>query len=642
MEKFKVTFYPDNKTIEAEKGKSILSAAISAGVYINSSCGGDGVCGRCKIVLKKGQVFAHPTGRISLDERKKGVYLACLTHIQSDIEVEVPAESRLDLESLTQEEVDLRLKGFYSESEEVEPSESILGEEIFVHSPLASKLYLELPPPDLEDKISDLERLYRQIRRIQDIPVMQAGLANIRRLGQLLRSCDWKVTVTLGKRNGTTEIVLIEPGDTSRNNFGLCFDIGTTTISGQLVDLNTKKVLGTKATYNRQASFGSDVITRIVYAQQPDGLERLHHAVIDGMNQMIQGLIRENNIDLNDVNCVLCAGNTTMTHLLLRVDPTYIRREPYVPTANFIPTIRAAEAGIKINPRGLLSCVPGVSSYVGGDVTAGVLSCGMDKEEDLSILIDIGTNGEIVLGNKEFLISASASAGPAFEGSGVTCGMRASHGAIQKVKINQADFNVRYDTIGAVKPRGICGSGYIDIIAEMLRADLIDKNGKIKEKHSGRIRNNEYGNEFVLVFKNESDTRADIVITEGDIENIKRSKAAIYAAVNILIRHMGFKFEEIKKIFIAGGFGNYIDIENAVRIGLLPDLDRKKFIFVGNSSLAGARAALLSYEAMKKTDELAREVTYFELSVEPKYMDEYMAALFFPHTDLSLFPSIKD
>ena len=373
MDKFKITFYPENKTIEVEKGKNILSAAISAGVYINSSCGGDGVCGRCKVILKKGQAFTQPTGRISLDERKKGIYLACLTTAQSDLEVEVPPESRLDLEKLTDEEIDLRLKGLYSESENVEPSEPVLGEELFVHSPLATKLYLELPPPDLDDKISDLERLYRQIRRIQDIPIMQAGLANIRRLGELLRAADWKITVTLGKRNGTTEIVLIEPGNTSLKNFGLAFDIGTTTISGQLVDLNNKKVIGTKATYNKQATFGSDIITRIIYAQEPDGLEKLHHAVIDGMNQMVQELIRENSIDLNDVNCALCAGNTTMIHLLLRVDPAYIRREPYVPTANFVPTIRAAEAGIKINPRGLLSCVPGISSYAGGDVTAGVL-----------------------------------------------------------------------------------------------------------------------------------------------------------------------------------------------------------------------------------------------------------------------------
>ena len=641
MEKFKVTFYPDNKAIEVEKGKTILSAAISAAVYLNSSCGGDGVCGRCKVILKKGEVISQPSGRISLDERRKGIYLACLTTIQSDLEIEVPAESRLDLEKLTQEEIALRLKGLYSASEDIEPSQSLLGDKIFIHSPLATKLYLELPPPNLEDTISDLERLYRQIRRIQDIPIMQTGLANIRRLGELLRSADWKVTVTLGRRNGTTEIVLVEPGDTSKRNFGLCFDIGTTTISGQLVDLNTKLVLGTKATYNQQATFGSDIITRIIYAQEQDGLEKLHHAVIDEMNQMILELIQEHNIDLNDVNCILCAGNTTMIHLLLRVDPTYIRKEPYVPSANFVPTIRAAEAGIRINPRGLLSCVPGVSSYVGGDVTAGVLSCGLDKEKDLSILIDIGTNGEIVLGNQEFLISCSASAGPAFEGSGVTCGMRSSRGAIQKVRIASSDFKVIYETIGKVKPRGICGSGYIDLIAQMLKAGMLDKSGKIKIARNRRIRDGEMGREFVVAFKEESEASSDIVISEADIENLKRAKAAIYSATAILAKHMNIKFSQVQKIFVAGGFGTYIDVESAIDIGLLPDLDKSRFIFVGNSSLAGARAILLSYEAMKKANDIAKKITCLELSVDPVYMDEYMAALFFPHTDLAKFPSVK-
>ncbi len=641
MEKFKVTFYPDNKSIEVPRETTVLSAAISCGVYINSSCGGDGVCGRCKVIVKKGEILSQPTGRITPEERRRRIYLACLTTVQSDLEVEIPAESRLDFGKLTPEEVDLRLKGLYSASEEIESVKSVLGEDIFAHSPLATKLYLEIPQPTLEDKISDLERLYRQIRRIQNIEIMQTGLANIRRLGELLRSSDWKITVTLGKRNGTAEIVLIEPGDTSGRNFGLCFDIGTTTISGQLVDLNSKKIIGTKATYNKQASFGSDVITRIIFAQKQEGLERLHHAVIDGMNQMIQDFINENNVDLNDVNCILCAGNTTMMHLLLRVDPTYIRRQPYIPTANFIPTIRAAEAGIKINPRGLLSCVPGVSSYVGADVTCGVLSCGLDKEEDLCILIDIGTNGEIVLGNKEFLISAAASAGPAFEGSGVACGMRASSGAIQKVKINPKDLNLTYTTIGGAKPRGICGSGYIDIIAQMLALNLIDKDGKIKANKQKRIREGESDKEFVVVFKEETETDSDIVITDSDIENIKRAKAAIYAASSILAKHMNLNFSQIKKFFIAGGFGTYIDIASAIKIGLLPDLDESRFIFVGNSSLAGARQVLLSSEAMKKAEEIARKITYFELSVDTSYMDEYMAALFFPHTDLNRFPSLK-
>ncbi|MBU0549244.1 MAG: DUF4445 domain-containing protein [Candidatus Omnitrophica bacterium] len=642
MKKLKVTFYPENKSIEIEKGKTILAAAISAHIYINSSCGGDGVCGRCKIILNKGEVISQPSGRLSPEQRKHGYYLACQTLVESDLEVLIPPESRLELDKLTQEEVDLRLKGLYSKAEEVGPPQSLIKEGIFRHSPLATKLYLELTPPDHTDRISDLERVLRHIRQNYDVKVIQIGLVNIRRLGSLLRDSDWKVTVTLGKRNGTTEIVLVEPGDTSEKNYGLCFDIGTTTISAQLIDLKTKKILGTKATYNRQASFGSDIITRIIYAREEDGLEKLHHAVIDTMNEMIKELVRENCVDLNDVNCILCAGNTTMVHLLLRVDPTYIRREPYVSTANFVPTIRANEAGIKINPRGLLSCVPGVSSYVGGDISAGILACGLDKEEEVCLLIDIGTNGEIVVGNKEFLISAAASAGPAFEGSGLSCGTRAARGAIQKVKISPKDFEVSFNVIKDVKPIGICGSGYIDIVSQMLKAGLIDKEGKFKQVKSSRLRKSDIGNEFILVFSGDSGTGSDIVVSEADIENIKRAKAAIFAASAILIEQLSLKFGDIDKVFIAGGFGTYLDMENAVSIGLLPDIERKKFIFVGNSSLAGAREVLLSYEAMKSITEIAKKVTYLELSIESRYMDEYMAAMFFPHTDKSRFPNMKE
>ncbi|HTZ11817.1 MAG TPA: ASKHA domain-containing protein [Candidatus Margulisiibacteriota bacterium] len=642
MEKFKVKFLPDNKTVEVEKDKTILSAAISCGLYLNSACGGEGICGKCKVVLKKGKVTTQPNGLISAGEKDKNIYLSCITTVHSDLEVEVPSGSRMDFEKLSPGELDARLRGIYVLPEEIEPVAPATPEGLFKDSPFATKLYLSLSQPTFDDRISDLERLSRHIRLKADIPKMQTGLYNLRQLGELLRDSEWKVTVTLGKRNDTVEIVLIEPGDTSSRNFGFAFDIGTTTISAQLIDLNSKKILGTKATYNKQAHFGSDVITRIVYAQQEEGLQRLHNAVADTMNEMIRELVQEHGIDLNDATCVLCAGNTTMMHLLLSIDPAHIRKEPYVPTANFLPVIRALEAGININPRGLLANVPGVASYVGGDVTAGVLSCGLYKEDDLCVLIDIGTNGEVVVGNKEFLVACAASAGPAFEGSGVACGMRSSRGAIQKVSINPGNLEVNYGTIGDAKPRGICGSGYIDLLAEMFNTGIIDKGGKIKMASGGRrIRQSEFGREFIVAFKEESDASADIVITEADIENLKRAKAAIYSATSILIKHLGLDFSQVKKIFIAGGFGSCLDVSSAVNIGLLPDLERSKFVFVGNSSLAGARSILLSYEAMKKAEDIAGKITYFELSVEPGYMDEYMAALFFPHTDLDKFPSVK-
>ena len=644
MEKFKVIFKPDNIEVEADKGEILLSCAIRSGIYINSSCGGDGVCGRCKVVIDKGNYRTEPTGRISQDERKKGYVLACLTTIQGDLTVRVPAGSRLDIKKIKEEDAKLlRLKGIYSQAEDMEkdglePSEY---KEVFTHSPLATKLYLELPPPTLNDNVSDLERLYREIRGKKDIKIMQTGLTNIKRLGTLLRQSDWKATVLLGKRNETTEIISIEPGDMSGRNYGIAFDIGTTTVVAQLVNLNTKEALGTKATHNRQMVFGDDVITRIVYATEEGGLDKLHHAVIDNMNDIIKELIVQNNVNLTDVNGVMCAGNTTMIHLLLRVEPRFIRVEPYVPTANFVPTIRASEAGIKINPRGLLACVPGVSTYVGGDVVAGVVASGMSEEEELTLLIDVGTNGEIVIGNKEWLISAAASAGPAFEGSGVSCGMRATSGAIQRVRLDDPE-HVVLETIGKAKPKGICGSGYIDALAELFLHKILEKDGKISRAlKSSRIRQTQTGMEFVLAFKDDTDIAEDIVITEEDIENIKRSKAAIYSASATLLKKLNLAFEDVKRFYIAGGVGTYLDIEKAVTIGLLPDLERSRFKFIGNSSLVGSREILLSYDAFQKAEEIARKMTYLELSVEPGYMDEYVKALFFPHTDLNRFASIK-
>lgn len=641
MDRFKVIFKPDNKKIQVKKGASLLSAAVQAGIYIHSSCGGDGVCGRCKVIIREGDFRAEPTGRISPAEKSKGYALACLTSVQGDLIVEIPPESRLELDEATHAETRaLRLKGLFTSAEEVSTQKGLKGR-AFEHSPLATKVYLKLPKPNFDDKISDLERLYREIKKTRNVGIMQTGLVNIKRLGNLLRESDWKVTATLGRRNETTEIVRIEPGDTSRKNYGVAFDIGTTTITGQLVDMNTKKVLSTKATYNKQVLYGDDVITRIIYATEGGGLEQLHHVVIDTMNDIIHGFAGEHKINLNDINGITCAGNTTMIHLLLRVDPMYIRREPYVPTANFVPVIRAAEAGIKASPRALLYCVPGVSTYVGGDITAGILACGLNETKKLTLLVDVGTNGEIVIGNREWLASCSASAGPAFEGSGLSCGMRAQKGAIQEIRIDPK-LNVTLEVIGGEKPRGICGSGYIDLLAELYRKGVISKNGKIKtDMGSDRIKKTDNGYAFVVAFKEEAQVNYDIAITDEDIENLKRSKGAIYSAISILFRKLGIELKDLEKLYLAGGFGTRLNMENAITIGLLPDLNKDIFAFVGNTAILGSSQILLSFEAMKSAEEIARKVTYMELSTEQDYMDEYMASLFFPHTDLSKFPTVE-
>jgi uncharacterized 2Fe-2S/4Fe-4S cluster protein (DUF4445 family) len=330
-----------------------------------------------------------------------------------------------------------------------------------------------------------------------------------------------------------------------------------------------------------------------------------------------------------------------MMHLLLKIDPSTIRKAPYVCTVNVFPTVSAAELGMHIHPRGIAAFLPGVSTYIGGDTVAGVLACGLAEAEELSLLIDIGTNGEIVLGNKEWMIGSAASAGPAFEGSGLSCGMKAVGGAINKVSIDPA-MNVTVDTIGGGRAMGICGSGYIDLLCQLLKRGLIAKDGKLqRDRLPARIRRNETNNEFVVVFKGDAGAAADIVIQDDDIENLKRSKGAIYSAVTALLKKVGKNVSEIRKIYIAGGFGNYLNIENSVFIGLLPDVSRTVYEFVGNSSLAGARMSLMSHEAFDRANTIYKNITYVDLSAEPDYMDEYIASLFFPHTDIGRFPSVR-
>ncbi len=554
------------------------------------------------------------------------------------MEVEVPPESQLErMEILTEELKRERLAGLYTPVEEVEKAPEVAGERIFTHGPLSTKLYLELSPPTLEDNIGDIERLFREIRKDRNIPIMQMGLANIKRLPKILRESDWKVTVTLGDRNETCEVFLIEPGNTEEKNFGISLDIGTTTIVAYLIDLNHQRVLGAKASHNPQISFGEDVITRIIFAQEEGGLEKLHHAVVDVVNNLVYGLVQEHGLTLNDITGVVAAGNTTMIQLLLQVDPTFIRKEPYIPTANQFPVIRAIEAGIKIHPRGLLSCIPGVAGYVGGDITSGVLASGMDNFSLVSLFIDLGTNGEVVLGNKDWLVCCSTSAGPCFEGGGVKWGIRAMSGAIQKVEIK--DGRVKASTIQGAKPRGICGSGLISLIGEMFKKCIIDKKGEIQ--NGPGVIEGEDGKEFVIVKAGESAGGENIVITEADVKSIIHSKGAIYSGAEILLKSVGLNFDRLAQIIISGGLGTSLEIEKAIMIGLLPDLPLEKFSFIGNSAITGAKMCLLSREAMQRAEEIARKMTYVDLSTNPEFMNNYTASLFLPHTDISLFPTVK-
>lgn len=637
--KYTVIFSPGDKRITIEEGATLLEAAQKAGVHINNVCGGVGSCGKCKVTVKKGRVQARPNSLLTNEEIKKGYVLACQARVLGDVELEIPEVSLLgDIQILTT----TKLKKDLFKYGKIEEETIVTGhlKEPLLHEPLVKKVYLKLLHPTLQDNLSDLERLLREIKSKQNISCLEISLPVTRIIASIIRKNNWEVTVTLAKRENFYEIIQIEPGDTSHHNYALAIDVGTTTVVVQLIDLVRGEIIDTVGDYNRQAVFGEDVISRIIYACEQNGLDALHKVVVKNINDLIKELARRKNINQLNITSLVCSGNTTMAHLLFKLEPCYIRRDPYIPTATFYPNVTAKEIGININPEAPIYCMPGVSSYVGGDITAGVLSCGMNEKEEISMLIDIGTNGEIALGNKDWLVCCSASAGPAFEGGGIKFGIRATKGAIQRVGITSG-YGVEYSVIADSQPKGICGSGLIDCLSEMLRAGIINKSGKIQENAKNpRLRKTNEGMEFILVYKDETGIDSDITISESDIANLIRSKAAVYAGASMLIRHMGLTFDNIDKLYIAGGFGNFLDMKKSIFIGLLPDLPLDKFEFIGNSSLSGARQSFLSAGDFLNAKAIAQKMAYIELSVEPSFMDEYVGALFLPHTHAELFPSV--
>ena len=630
--KHTITFVPDNVTVTVDDNTNLFKAVKSAGVYVLSSCGGKGNCGKCKLVVKTGTVDPGSSrSYLTAEEADRGYVLACHSKIQSDLVVEIPQESRMQAKHkiATGANPDDILKL-------MKQAGGCLESRIF-------RVYLDLAPPTIDDNIADFER----VRRALDNAGFSAGHLHMNylvlsKLSRVLREGHWKVTVSVFSYSDVLEVLDIFPGNATKTRYGAAVDIGTTTVVVYLVDMKNGHIIGTASTFNSQVKCGDDVITRIVYATEKNGLKELQELVIGNITTLLADLAEKNEIAPAMIDYIVVAGNTTMMHLFYGIDPQHIREEPYIPAATFFPPIRAKSVGLQISPQAVIYSMPNVASYVGGDISSGVLVSQMHKQDKVSLFIDIGTNGEIVLGNKEWLVTAACSAGPAFEGSGIKFGMRAMEGAIEEVEINPKTYEVNYQVIGDVKPIGICGSGMIDILAEMYLTGVIDQKGKIREEiRSKRIRRGENGLEYVIAWRVEGAINKEIVITEVDLDNLIRAKAAIYAGFATLLVHMDMTFAKVDNIFIAGGFGRYIDVERAITIGMLPDLPVDKFQFLGNTSIMGAYYGLLCDRMLHETEEIARRMTYIELSVSRSFMDEYMQALFLPHTDLNAFPTVK-
>jgi len=634
----KVTFKPYDITIEVEEGENLLRAALRAGVHINASCGGEGVCGKCRVILEEGKVECPDSSRLTPDECSLGYRQACQCRIVSDIVVRIPPESLLDKKTITRRRTGISLRP--------SPINVAALKEEGLYNPAFQKKFLQLPPATLSDNVCDLSRLEQGLSR-------QFGLRNLtldflltRKLAKAMRQEDFQMTATLDfaqRRSRNPRLVDIEPGNTTERHYALAVDIGTTTVWVQLLDLAKGEIVGHAADYNGQLSYGDDVISRILHSQKEGGLETLQKAVVNTINKVAHGLLKRHKLPVEEISHLTVAGNTTMTHLFYAIDPKNIRLSPYTPTACHVPPVRARHLGLDLPEHVFIYSVSSVSSYVGGDIVAGVLASGIFKEPKLTLYIDIGTNGEIVVGNQEWLACAACSAGPAFEGGGIRYGMRAARGAVEEVSVNPQTAEPMFMTIDQVKPKGICGSGLINLLAALLEGNLLAPNGRFREDlNTPRIRESENGREYVLAWADQTASGEDLTVSEVDIENLMRAKAAMFAGYLTLIDSVGLKLQDIEQVILAGAFGSFINLENAISIGLMPDLPRERFQFVGNGSLLGATLLAFSRDLLEEERRVADMMTNFELSETPGFMDHYIAALFLPHTQEDYFPTITE
>jgi len=620
----KITFLPDKKNIEVNEGTTILEALEKVRININTPCEGKGICGKCKVLVKEGIAAAVPLEEelLSKEEIKKGFRLACQSKLFKDTVIEIPPEIRLDFKRVFSS----NLKGDIDRIKNNFSLESNL-----------KKVFLDLKEPSLDDQRADWERIKDELssKKIENISNLKTSLEILKKIPVLIREANFKITVILYNN----EIINVEKGNTTKTSYGIAFDVGTTTVAGYLVDLNTGEELSSVAKANPQIIYGDDVISRIGFAQkQKENLEILQREIVNTLNEIIKETAQKAGVGTNNIYKIAVAGNTCMHHLLLGLNPSCIALSPYIPVIKESLNLKAKNIPkLALKPTVNVCMLPNISAFVGADITAGILAIRMYENEKISLFIDLGTNGEIVLGSKGKMWTCSTAAGPAFEGARISSGMRAAEGAIDKVEMDNK--SITYRVIKDGKIRGICGSGLIDLIAELVKLGLIDKRGKLinreeynhelSEEIRNRIIKGQKGNKFLLVKGEETENGNSIYLTQGDIQEVQLAKAAIYAGIKILLKKVNISSDDIQKILLAGAFGNFIDKESARRIGLIPRLSLKKIELVGNAAGRGAEIALLSEKMKKVCQSIAKEAKYIELSSCPDFQKEYIKAMFF-------------
>lgn len=624
-------------TATAAPGETLLETARAANVAIDAPCSGNGSCGKCRVKLLEGSVEGLQTSHITDEDYAAGWRLSCASKVTSDVTVLVPDiasayQSRMKTADLsTGEEI-----AIFTRLEEDLKAAGVAFSNDFVETEVA------MEAPTLEDTMPDTERLTLALQDALGCQEVRLSYPAVHKLAAVLRQSGFRVTAAGTLHDGVMQVMDLRPFDAPQPMCGLAIDIGTTTVSAVLMDLKTGKLLAKGSGGNGQIRYGADVINRIVEQGRPGGVERLQKAIVEETLQpLTRALCRSAGVEAERILRCCVASNTTMNHLLLGVDADPVRMEPYIPTFFRWDGLKAGDIRLIANPDARVVLAPNIGSYVGGDITAGTLTSRIWDKDEFSLFIDLGTNGEIVFGNRDFMMSCACSAGPAFEGGDISCGMRATDGAVEAVTIDRETLEPVLSVVGkpGQKPVGICGSGIIDVIAELYRTSAISAKGHFVRENR-RILRDEHGmGRYVLAFDSESDTGREIAITEVDIECFIRAKGAIFSAIHIMLSSLDMDVSVLEHIYVAGGIGSGINMDNAVRIGMFPDVDRELFAYIGNSSLAGAYALTLSTAAEEKVQQLASNMTYLELSTEPRYMEEFVAACFLPHTNRELFPS---
>ncbi|MGN0354107.1 MAG: corrinoid activation/regeneration protein AcsV [Muricoprocola sp.] len=637
----KVTFKfeaSEDVSVFAGFGENLLEVARKTNVAIDAPCSGNASCGKCKVKLVSGNLDSKKTRHITDEEYEAGWRLACVSTICDDVEVMVP-----DIASAYRSRMkvaDLSSPGEIKIFDDLKEQVIEAGIELKNDMELVS---LKLDVPSLDDTMPDNERFSRGLQTLTGMDIIRIPYSVIKKLAFVLRKSNFEVQVILRKTDKDVFVYDVIENGKDVVIGGLAIDIGTTTVSGIIIDMLTGKILAKGSSGNGQIRYGADVINRIIESGKPGGRDRLQKAVVEEtLNPLIHTMCKQAKISYEHIYRMSIASNTTMNHLLLGVDSDPIRMEPYIPSFFKTNSVFAKDIGIHANPEAHLILAPNIGSYVGGDITAGAFVSMIWNKPEFSLFIDLGTNGEIVFGNSDFMFSCACSAGPAFEGGDISCGMRATDGAIEACTIDKETMEPTFSVIGeeGTKPIGLCGSGIIDVIAELFRCGIISPKGKFI-REGKRIRHDHYGmGSYVLAFQKDAGSVKDVEINEVDIDNFIRAKGAIFSAIRTMLSYCDFDISMIEHVYVAGGIGSGINMKNAIGIGMFPDVPLEVYEYIGNSSLAGAYAMLYSNEAERKVYELAQNITYIELSTINSYMDEFVGACFLPHTDASLFPSV--